>query len=304
MSEGLPAGAVSLESEENATLVGAITDPTVTAAEPAAEEQEPEGVVTTATGVKMVPLAAVQAERGRRKEAEGKFTAAETELATIRPKAQRYDEVEPQIRAAMPIIQGIQRRPDLVAQLNQPAPAVKEPAGPLSDQEAIDHAKALDLYTPTGEPDVARAQNVAKMYAGIAQRQTQQAIAPFQQNEAQRQSATNYQHFAQMKDATGNVVDPKVLANVWANVPAEQSANPAVANVLYLMALGQQQALGKSPRAALPAVIPTESVGGGKTSSPAITTVDQSMMRAAGIAEKDYTATSARFKPGQSNFLE
>lgn len=300
MSEGLPSGATSLEVEEGAALVGAVTDPTATAT----EDPEPEGVITSATGVKMVPLAAVQAERGRRKEAEGKVTAAETELATIRPKAQRYDEVAPVIQQAMPIIEGIKRRPDLVAQLNQPAPAVTPPAGPLTTEEAVEYAKDFDLFDTDGKPDVARAQRIAKRHAEMSTRSTQQAIAPFQQNEAQRQSATNYQHFAQMKDANGNLPDPKILANVWANVPPEQSANPNVANVLYLMALGQQVALGKGGKPPLAPVLTTEAPGGGRVLSPTITPIDTNVMKAAGITEANYKETAARFKPGQSNSLE
>lgn len=299
----VPAGSMSLEQEEGTSLVGAVTDPEVTAAEPNAEgEPEPEGTISTPAG-KVVPLSALQHERGLRKEAQGKLTAHDAEVAELRTKAQKYDEVAPVIQQAMPIIEGIKRRPDLVAQLNQPMPAAKEPAGPLTAEEAVDYAKDFDLYKPDGTPDIDRAQRIAKRHADMSSRTTQQAIAPFQQNEAQRQAIANFNHYAAMKDAHGNVVDRQTLINVWNNVPPEQAAVPAVANVLYLMALGQQVSQGKGPKAPMAPVLTTESPGG-RPGGPAITTVDQSIMKAAGIAPKAYEETSARFKPGQANSLE
>lgn len=301
MSSELPAGAMSLEPDEDTAIVGAVADPTVPLVD--ADDADPEGTITIPSG-KVVPVGAVQAERGRRKEAEKALTAKDAEIATLKAKADKYDQVEPQIRAAMPIIEGIQRRPDLVAQLNQPAPVAKEAAGPLTADEAVEYAKDFDLFTPEGKPDVDRAQRIAKRHETMNARSTANAIAPFAQNEAQRQSQTLYRQVASYKDAQGNTVDATILKNIWNLIPAEQSSKPEVAGVLYRMALAEQMIQGKGPKPGLPPVVQTEGVGQRTTQNTTITGIDTQMMKAAGIAEKDYTATASRFKPGQSNSLE
>lgn len=298
MSDGLPAGATSLEPDAGAEIVG--VDPHV-AAEP---EGEPDGTITTTSGVKMVPLAAVTETRAKLKDAKATIAAKDTELATVKAKADKYDQVEPQIRAAMPIIEGIQRRPDLVAQLHQPAPRAQEPAGPLTAEEAVEYARDFDLFTPDGKPDVDRAQRIAKRHDVMSQRSTAAAVAPFAMNEAQRQSQTNLQSVAAYRDAAGHVVDPTILKAIWEKVPAEMSAKPEVAGVLYRMALAEQMIQGKMPKPGPGPVVQTEGVGHRTTVAQTITGIDQSMMKAAGIAEKDYKETSARFQPGRSNFLE
>jgi hypothetical protein len=293
MSDGLPAGAQALEPEEGTAIVG--PDPTV-----AQEDAEPAGVVEQ-NGVKMVPLAALKETRTQLKE---QLKAKDTEIGTLKPKAEKYDQVEPQIRAAMPIIEGIQRRPDLVAQLNQPAPAPKVAAGPLSEAEAVDYAKDFDLYKADGSPDIDRAQRIAKRHADMSARSTQAAITPFVQNEAQRQSAANFANVAAYVDPSGNSVDRTILENVWRNIPVEMSAKPEVAGVLYRMALAEQIIQGKAPKPGLAPALITESPGGRALAAPSITQIDTQIMKAAGISDKQYAETAARFKPGQSNFLE
>jgi hypothetical protein len=61
---------------------------------------------------------------------------------------------------------------------------------------------------------------------------------------------------------------------------------------------------GKQPKPALAPVVPTESPGGRATQQPSITQIDTNIMKAAGISDKQYADTAAKWKPGQSNALE
>lgn len=305
MSDGLPPGAQSLETpEDGATPVGAVTDPNVPLTETAhvEDDKEPEGTITIPQG-KVVPLAAVTEERGKRKDAEAKLKAKDQEVAQLKQKADQFDQVEQQVRVAMPIIQRIQNRPDILAMLDQPPVPPKQAAGPLSEQEAIDYANDFDLFTRDGKPDVERAQRIAKRHADQAARASSAVIAPVLQNDAQRNSATLFQHYATLKDGAGNTVDRTILAEVWSNVPVG-GVTPEVANVLYLTALGLQQQRGKTPLAKPGPVVPTESPGGPSSKPQQITELDRSIMRHSGISEKSYAATAAKYQPGRINSLE
>jgi hypothetical protein len=304
MSDALPPGAQSLEAPENegATIVNppvsqAAAEPEAPVVDPPVTDDEPEGTVVSQGGVKFVPLAAVQSERGKRKD-------AETKAAQLAEKAQKYDETEAQVRAVMPIIERVKGRPDILAMLDKPPAPVVEAKGPLSDQEAIEYAKDFDLYKTDGTPDTDRAQRIASRHAAMNARQVQQQIAPMVQTEAQRQSHGLFNHYANQKDANGNVVDQKILASFWQNVPPEMSAQPGVAQVLYLAALGQQVASGKQPAPKPAPVVHTESSGGRMTTPAALTSLDESIMKHAGIEKKAYETTAARYQPGRINSLE
>lgn len=303
MSDALPAGAQSLEAPEDGTT---IVNPPVVQQPPVAEPpadaptpdtEEPEGTVVSQGGVKFVPLAAVQSERGKRKD-------AETKAAQLAEKAQKYDETEAQVRAVMPIIEKVKGRPDILAMLDKPPAPVAEAKGPLSDQEAVEYAKDFDLYKADGTPDTDRAQRIAQRNAAINARQVQQQIAPVLQTEAQRNSHGLFNHYANVKDANGNTVDQKILADFWRNVPPEMSAQPGVAQVLYLAALGQQVASGKAPGPKPSPVVPTESAGGRTPVLSTYTDLDASIAKHAGIAKKDYETTAAKYQPGRNNSLE
>ena len=127
---------------------------------------------------------------------------------------------------------------------DQPRPEPTTPK-PLSDAEAVEYAKDLDLYKPDGTPDVDRAQRLAGRQAALAAKSAEAAIAPFQANDAQRASAVMKQQIAGYKDSNGYTVDPGVLNEVWAGVPAELSQKPEVAGVFHQIALAPTMMPGK-----------------------------------------------------------
>lgn len=307
MSEEL-VGSVSLE--EPASIVGpgqSVDEPQAPVVEPAAavvEDQEPEGTMTTPAG-KVVPLAALQAERGKRKEAEGKILS-DAELSALRDKAQKYEQTAAYVQQAQPIIEAIRSRPDLVQLAKQPAAPAPVPAGPLSEQEAVDYAKDFDLYTTDGKPDVDRAQRIAKRNADINARQMQQTVAPLVQNEAQRQSAQLYQRYLNTPEVNGIKIDARYLAEAWNTVPPDLiAANPQVGEVLFRTALANQVLAGHKPATVTtPPVVPTESVGGGRPAEGVLTAVDEKFLAAAGMKRADFQSTANQYKPGHSNSLE
>lgn len=265
---------------------------------PNPEDADPEGTITGEGGIKFVPLGAVIAERGKRKEAEGKLK----DLPTLQQKAAAYDSASAYLEQARPVIEAVKRRPDLIRLAQEPAPPPAEPAGPLTLQEAEEFAKDLQLYLPDGKLDVATAQRIAARQDRIAERRATATVAPLQQTEATRQSSAYFAHYASQKDPSGNaLVDVNVLREVWAGVPPEMSAKPEVAQVLYLTAMGKQVVEGKAPRiTAPPPVVPTESVGGVKPPSGDLSETELKFMRAGGMKREEFIKVRDQYKPGSA----
>lgn len=301
MSEDI--GGISLEApleDQTAAPVGIVTDPTVPVQ---ATEDEPEGTVEIPTG-KVVPLQALHAERGRVKEVRGELEAAKQEIERMRRDVDEYAALKPKLQEAMPIIEAVRRRPDLVKMAYEPAPEPAKPAGPLSDSEAEDFAKDLDLYTPEGKPDLARAQRLATRQQALADRAAQTRMAPYEQQTAARQSQDMRQQIVSMKDAQGRTVDQRALDEIWNAVPPELAARPEVASVLYYAAKGYAEHHAKGRAEPAPAPVVSESLGSARGDGPSLTAIDERFMKAADIKASDFQKTAARFRAGHSNDLE
>lgn len=277
--------------------------PLAAAAPPNQEEEgDPEGTVVTPQG-KLVPIGAVIAERGRRKEVAKAAAEKDTLIQQLKAKADQFDQVEGYLRQAQPIIETIRQNPKLVELAKNP-PQEQAPAGPLSAQEAIDYAKDFDLYKPDGTPDVERAQRIAARHESLADRRARQAVAPIYQNHAQQQSYAMRNAIIGLKDEQGNAkFDPQALDEVWKLVPPEESAKPEVANALAIMSLGLSVSRKGAPRQAPAAPIVTESLGGGKPGAPTLSSVGERMQQASGLSRKDYLALRETVTDGP-NVLE
>lgn len=293
MSDELAPGAMSLEEPE---LVGPVTQ----APEPVADDDAPPpGTIDGSGGVKFVPLDAVIAERRQRKEATAKLAEKDAELAALKPKADEWDKAKAHVEQALPLIEKMRNRPDLMAQLDKP-PAQDATPKPLTDAEAVEYAKDFDLYKADGTPDVDRAQRIAARNEALADRRAQAAVAPFRQNDAQRASQDMKAKLLAYKDASGSTIDAAALEQAWSIVPPELSARPEVAEVLYLMAKGIQSGKPGKPAPPGPA-LQTESLGGGaKVESDKPSRFAQ----AAGISQAEFRKTASAFKPGAVNVLE
>jgi len=307
----------SVNLEEGAEVVGgSLVAPETPAPEPVKEPEtpavtttpddaDPEGTIEGSQGVKFVPLDAVKAERARRKESDAKLKEKDTLIEQYKAKADQFDQAAQYLDQAKPIIETLKQRPDLVALAKNPPP-VKEPDGPLTKEEAEQYAKVLDLYTADGKLDIDRAQTAAKLNASLSQRQAAQAVAPFQQREAQQQSEYHRRQILGFKDPQGNaLVDPEALNAVWRMVDPSESAKPEVATTLYRLAMGLAVEKGLTTKQTkTEPVVHTESIGGGKPGPEALNSVGQAFQRASGMPLKDYTALRDTVKVGESNVLE
>jgi hypothetical protein len=297
--EPLAAGAMMLE--DHAEVVGPVgAAPAAVETVTDAEDAVPEGTIEGSGGVRFVPLAAVIAERTGRKEATKQLATKDAEIATLKGKAEEWDRVAPAVQAAMPLIERIKGRPDILALLDKPAEAAA-PAKTLSDADAIEYAKDLDLFKADGTPDVDRAQRLAARQEAIAAKQTQAAMAPIHATDAQRASAGLKQQLLAVKDAEGHSIDPKALDSIWSIVPPELSAKPEVAQILYLAAKGMAAHAGKGAKPGPGPVLQTESLGGGKVPDG---DKPSRFATAAGIGQAEFRKTTSAFKPNAVNVLE
>jgi hypothetical protein len=297
MSDAAP-GSISLE--ENALEPEAPPPPVTTETPPpavqTADDGEPEGTIVNPGGEKLVPLGALAGTREKLRAEKEAREKVEAEVATLREQTKDIEQIKAAWQAAQPVIQQARQ----AAQQQQP-----KPQGPLSDQDAIEYAKDLDLYKADGTPDTARAQRLAARQEALAAKSAQQYVQPLQQQNAQTQSAANFQAVASWKDAAGVQPDPAILKEVWSNMPPEMTAQPNIARVMFSVAMGEMMIRGKykTPVTPPPPVLETASLGGG-TARTELTSHERGFIEATGMKPKDYEETSARYKPGERNSLE
>jgi len=288
---------VSLESEP-AEIVGSqqpvVETPAQTTPAPVDDSLEPEAVAA-ANGEKYVPLAAVRAERERRKEAEKALIAKDAEYEPIKQKAQAFDEAKQYLDQAKPYIE--KAKADLQRQNQPQAPAVD----PAMEQ----YAKDFDLFTTEGKPDVERAARIMKFHDDRAQKLTHQAMQPILQKDALTTTQGLYQQYASRPEVNGIKVDGKMLAEAFNMVgPEVIAANPAVAEVLYMNTIGRQLLSGQKPITAPAPVLQTESIGGGGKVEYQPTAISEKFMSAGNIKPAVHKEASERYKSGQPNSLE
>jgi len=288
---------VNIDPEEGGTIVGPETPP------PVEGDGEPDGTIEGSGGVKFVPLSAVIAERTQRKEATRALAGKDAEIADLRAKAGQLDAIKNEWDQLQPVLEKVRRGEYQEVKHEEPGPPQ-----PLTQADALDYAKDLDLYKADGTPDVDRAQRLAARQEAISARQTAKAVAPYQATQAQRESVEMRNQVAAMKDSYGYQVDPVILERVWSMVPPEISAQPNVASVLHRVAFSEAVMAGKHPAFKAgqqpPPVVPTESLGGGR--APEMTSfneLDKRFSSAAGITKERYVTAAAAFKPGQRNSL-
>src|SRR3990167_8539195 len=205
-----------------------------------ADEEPIEAPIVETQGRKLVDVSVVASERKRARE-KGERAVREKEVAPLQAKAQRADQLEAALAAAKPYIDLVRQHPEWL----KPA----EPSGPESavpEAEAAQEARELELYDVTGALDVARARRIIarrRTEASAAARQAaEQVVAPLQAGTAQAASRQNFVAMAQLSDAAGQpYVDPKTLAEMWAQFPPEPPQHPGVARVLLGGGIGRHR---------------------------------------------------------------
>lgn len=234
-------------------------------------------------GAKYVPLAAVKAERERRQTAESRLQQTERENAELKPYADL-----------------LRNNPGLLTRPAAPEP----PAAPTVDPRLEALAKSLDLYTPEGKPDLERAKTITGIVASQAQSIAQEAIRPYAQQTAQEKSNRNFQAALGMKDAAGRSPSPAALKQVWGIMPVEQTADPNVAGILALTALGMD-ALNTKPAPPAPGpILVTEPAGGHPHTRPGLSALERNVAKDRGIPEAKFAELTQGFQSGRSHQLE
>lgn len=216
----------------------------------------------------------------------------------LKPQAERAAQLEQELNQTRPYVDFLKNNQNL---MQRPAPAA-EPAP--QDPMAATIAAKMDLYTPEGKPDVARGAELAQMLRGMAQQVAQQTIAPMQEHSAQQRSAHNFQVALQTQDAAGRMPSPQALAAVWRTVPANQSADPNVAAVLALTALGLDSVSTKpAPQAPAQSPVVTESQGGARPRA-ALSQLEASVAKDRGVSDAKWQDLTKGFQSGRSHQLE
>ena len=255
-------------------------------ATPPPEAEHPDAVEVA--GKKFVPVAALIGERKQRQ--------------AFQEKAARVDELEQFAREAKPYVEFLKANPDLLKSKDSAPPAAG--AAPPADAQAELLAKTLDLYTADGKPDLSRANTMRTLIAQTAEQIAQRTVAPYQERSAQEQSARNFQVALSVKDANGRSPSPHALAQIWRTIPAAQTADPNVASILALTALGLDSVTVKAPPSAPEhAPIVTEGIAGTHR-RPSLSALEKTIAQNRGISEEKWAEHTKDFTRGRPQTLE
>jgi hypothetical protein len=269
-------------------------------------------------GDAMVPLSAVTGARTALK-------AAKAELATLKPSAERATQLEGQITQLQgkiaqmePVVSAYHAYIASQQQAQQPPP--QPSAEDTADLQEI--ARDIDLYKTDGTPDLDKARRLLDREQRVAQRVAQQAIAPIQQQDVQRQSAYTLQRALVSALPNGQKASEAAIRYVWSQLDPALTATADGAKQAYIAALGYTQAMQQqaAPAAAPPAQgtrnaqgqfvagqaaatpppMHTERAGG--ASGPLTATLspeEQRFLKQTGMSEKEYLESAANMPGGR-----
>lgn len=219
----------------------------------------------------------------------------------LRERATKADQLEAYVNDVRPYVDFLKSNPDLLKP-RQAAPVAQPDA--QVDPRAAQLATTLDLYLPDGKPDVARASVVLRMNDESVQRQIQQAVAPVHERSYQEASAYNYQVALTIKDAQGRSPSAEALTQIWRTMSPKQTADPNVASILALTALGLDSVKHKAQPAA-PGRAPIVTEGTGPTvGRVSLSALEQSVARDRGVKESDWAERTKGFVAGRAHTLE
>lgn len=239
----------------------------------------------------------------------GALKAVRDENKTLKAKAERADALESELNAARPYAEFLRNNPHLM-QPAAPAPVAPTTTGP--DPELVDLAKALDLYDAAGQPDVSRAERIAKFSDKRAEKIADQRMAPVQEQTNESRAAANLQTLiTTVKDGDGRAVEEQYVVAAVKSITGQVDkgtalkilADPNVVRVIGLTALGLQAASKKSPPKGPQAPpLEVETAGGGHDVE--LNDFSKKLARSTGRTEKQYAEAAKRYVPGKANSLE
>lgn len=243
----------------------------------------------------------------------GVAKALREEIKSLKPLAQKAQQLESELNAIKPFATFLQQNPHLL-QPHQPAPA--PPPDPKTDPALIDYARTLDLYTAEGQPDVARAQKLRDMTRADAQAIAREALAPIAASTNEQKAAANLNQVMQTAQANGTPLEEQYLIQAVQGVTGRVErteavrilSDPNVVNLLAITALGLQSMQKKgAPAPAAPVAQPGPVLEVERPGGPGQVQMSEDsrrLMRSAGVSEKQWTESAKKFVPGKSNVLE
>ena len=305
------------EAAAEATMAAALAPPVADAATPgdgtaeaAAGDKPVLGTPTppsdeddeAAPAGKTVPYQALREAREHLKT----LKAQMVEMDGLRTKAAQADAILPVVEQWRPVIEAIQRDPSLVTRIRQPQADPFEAR--VSDQEAADYAKDIQLYTPEGQLDVTTAKRALvrehKIASQAAQEAAQAVVRPLQAESVQLKASQARTWALASAEQEGDPIDPGAFDNLWRHLPAELVAqNPGgIAQLVKVVARGLSPR--KVQAAPPPPVMATEAPGGRTPAVSALTDLDRRFARELGKKPSEFAASGAKFNAGGINVLE
>jgi hypothetical protein len=260
---------------------------------PPAAPEEPE--THEVGGQRMVPLAALQAEREAAR--------------ALRQKAEQFDQVSGWYAQNKPYIDFLQANPDLMKPRQAAPPPPPAATPPEQDETLVSLARTLDLYTADGQPDAKRAAVIKNLVKSEAQSIAQETVRPIQEESIQERSQRNYRDALNLVLPNGQKFDPNVVHAVWRNGNPKDLANPdtalmAIAALSQIQQFQQQQSQVPTIQAPIQAPVVTESPGSRTPQRAPISEFETRVANIRGITPQKYAEYVRDFRPGQSNVLE
>lgn len=280
-------------------IVGPATAPPAPAP-PAETDPEPEGVQEI-QGKRLIDVSILAAERKRVREATEQKVRAELE-----PLQQEVQTLRQAVQAAQPYMELVRQHPELL----KPAPPTSAEQQ-ITDDEAAQEARELQLYDTQGQLDFATARKVIVRRRAearhVAEQVARETISPIAAQTAVDRSRANFVsavHRAQVDPHHNLLGDPKGFAEYWAEFAPELTQHPEVAQVVIDAYLGRQLRTGNRIAPPERAPIFSEAAGATKPAVFQMTPMDQRFAHAAGLTSKDFETAAKRFKPDSINTLE
>lgn len=259
-------------------------------------EPEPDGVVEVAPGRRMVDVSVVAAERKKARELTEK-AIREKEVAPLQEKANRAEALQQALDTVKPYLEQLRQHP--------PQPQTPpDPVAQVTDAEAEQEARDLQLYTKDSTLDIAAAKrSIARRRAEVAhtaERVAKEAIAPYVQDNAQQRQR---EQFAAMVNELGadDILTREELAQQFVQLGPDLSQDPRIARVALERAIGQAYLRKRGQRANAPQRGPvlSESPGGRVTHEVTLTERGKKM----GLTQQDLKSAEKTFVPGGASAI-
>lgn len=251
---------MDLETPAPDTVVSAESPATTTAAvaaqptpePPAPEPDVAEHVYTDQRGQQAVPLATFLEVKKQLRESQSQVKQATERASTVEQWAQQWQ----------PYLSAFHQRPEVLQRalaeaMGQTRPSAETTAQPTSDPEAEALAREMDLYTPQGLPDTARAQRMLAVMDARVSKRVAQEVAPVRLSAAT--AAAESKRAQVYAEAAQAGVPREYVDQVLQALPVELQGDAGVMQIASLIATGFAARQGRLPRAVTgqPATGPT-----------------------------------------------